>query len=146
MKVADPKDAGVGCCLAGKALDLHVPLCRRCRQFRLHTAALQEEAGSARREERRGEGQEFRQRSQSSCGDERCRRQINSFDAARVHFDRRAGDPSGLTEKDRLALIGFDQIERDSGSEGQNQAWEASAGAEIDSLVGRRAHQWRKLK
>src|SRR5579863_4588870 len=88
MKIADPKDAGVGCCLAGKALDLHVPLCRRCRQFHLRTAALQEEAGSAPRKEWCGEGQEFRQRSQCPCGDERCGRQINRFDSARMHSDR----------------------------------------------------------
>ena len=60
------------------------------------------------------------------------------FDADRVNLDRCAGDPSGLAEKCRLALVGFDQIEGDSGGEGQNQAGEAGAGAEIDrSVAGR---------
>lgn len=63
-----------------------------------------------------------------------------------MHSDRRTRDPSRFPEEGRLAHVGFDQIERDSGRERQNQAWKPGAGAQIDSPVGRWAHQRRKLE
>src|SRR5579863_6068654 len=127
MEIADPKDAGVRCCPTGQALGLHVPLCRRCRQFRLCAAALQEQAGSARSEQWRGEGQELWQRSQCSGSHKRRGRKRGGFDTACVYPDGRTGGPGGFTQECRLAHVGFDEIEQDAGSQGQDQAGEAGA-------------------
>src|ERR1700733_4475706 len=42
VEITDPEDAGVGGGTAWNAFHLHVPLCRRVRQFRLNVGALEE--------------------------------------------------------------------------------------------------------
>lgn len=146
MEIADPKNTGVGCCPAGKALDLHVPFRRRCRQFRLRIAALEEQADSVWPKQWGGEGQQFRQRSKGTGGNEWRGAKSGGFDAARVHSDGCAGDPGGLAQERRLALAGFDQIERHAGGKGQEESREAGARAEIDSPLGQGSHHRRKLQ
>ena len=95
---------------------------------------------------RRGEGQEFRQRGQGAGGDERRRGEAGRFDAGSMDADRGAGDAGGLAQERGLALVGFDQIERNAGGEGQDQAGEAGAGAQVDGAVRERLHQRDELE
>ncbi len=53
-----------------------------------------------------------------------------------MDLDRGAGNAGGFSQERRFSLVGFDQIERQVGSDGQNQAGESGTGAEIDSPVG----------
>src|SRR5689334_1195492 len=62
VEMADPDNARVAGGPTRNALRLHVPLCRRLRQFRADIAALEKEARAVRREQWRGQCQELRQR------------------------------------------------------------------------------------
>ena len=125
---------------------MHVPLCGRVRQFRLDAGTLEEQALSARREQRGGKGQELRQRGHSAGGDERRRGEAGGFDADCMDADGGAGDSGGLAQESGLALVRLDQIERYAGGEGQDQAGEAGAGAEVDGAGRERLHQGDKLE
>ena len=52
-----------------------------------------------------------------------------------MDVDRRTGDSRGLAQERRLALVGLDQVERHTGGQGENQAGEAGAGAEVDGTI-----------
>jgi hypothetical protein len=60
--------------------------------------------------------------------------------------DGGSGDAGRLVQESGLALIRLDQIERNAGSKGQNQAGEAGSGAEVDSAVWGRLHQRDELE
>ena len=49
-----------------------------------------------------------------------------------------ARDADCLAQKGGLTLVGFYQVERYSGCERQDQAWEAPSGAQVDGVVRKR--------
>jgi hypothetical protein len=125
---------------------MHVPLCGRVRQFRLNVSTLEEQALSARREQRGGKGQELRQRGQGAGGDERRWGEAGRFYASCMDADRGAGDSGRLVQESSLALVRLDQIELNSGGKGEDQAGEAGAGAEVDGACWKRLHQGDELE
>ena len=107
---------------------------------------LEEQALSARREQWSGKGEELRQRGHSAGGDERRRGEAGGFDAGCMDADGGSGDSGGLAQESGLALVCLDQIERHPGGEGQDQAGEAGAGAQVDGAVWERLHQRDELE
>ena len=136
-----------GCGPTRNALHLHVPLCRRVRQFRLDVGALQEQAFPSGREERRREGQKLGQRREGAGGDEGRRWQVCAASMRTAcTLNRGAGDARGLAQESGFALIGLDQVEGHAGGKGQDQPGEAGTGAEIDGTIEGRLHQWGNLE
>src|SRR5689334_7228612 len=74
VEMADPKNAGVRGGPTRNGLHLHVPLCRRLRQFRLGTSPFEEQANAVGREQRRSQREELRQRCERARGDQWRRR------------------------------------------------------------------------
>ena len=127
---------------AGNRFNAHVPLRRRFRQFGLDVGALREQASAAWCEQRRGQGQEFRQRRECAGGDQGCGGDGGCLDSNGVDPNRGAGLSCGFPQEGGLALVGFHQIEGHAGGDGQDQARKAGAGAEIDRSVRERT-LWR---
>ena len=78
---------------------------------------------------------------------------ISGAEARLAEFDARCMNASGgacdadcLAQERGLALIRFDQVERHSGGEGQDQARKACTGAEIDGAIRAREHQRGELQ
>ena len=101
---------------------------------------------SARREQRRGKGEELRQRGYRPGGDEWRRSHAGGLDSGCMDADRGVGDPGSLAQECGLALVCLDQIERNPGGEGQDQAGEAGAGAQVNGAGWERLHQRDKLE
>ena len=68
------------------------------------------------------------------------------FDAGCMDADGGSGDAGSLAQESGFALVRLDQIERTAGGEGQDQAREAGAGAQVDGAGWERLHQRNELE
>jgi len=130
--MADPEDAGAWRRLAGDARHLHVPLCRRRRQFGLDHNPLEEEANAAGGKKWGGQGKQMGQGGKGTGRDQRRRDKTCGLGADCVYTNGRLGGASGFAQEGCLALIGLDQVERDISGDREYQAGKSSAGSKID--------------
>lgn len=126
--------------------DVHLPSAAGCRQFVGKPTALQEEACAGRSQFGGGESEEAVERRQGAGGDDALWGQCDRLDLLRMNDDLGAGAPGRLYQKCRLPMVGFDEIKGPIQGNGQNQAWEARAGAEIGRWRREPGQQWREAK
>src|SRR5271165_4445869 len=103
--MADPEDAGAWRRLAGDARHLHVPLCRRRRQFGLDNNPLEEEANAAGGKKWGGQGKQMGQGGKGTGRDQRRRDKTCGLGADCVYTNGRLGGASSFAQEGCLAFI-----------------------------------------
>jgi hypothetical protein len=114
----------------------HGPRAAGLRQFLVEACALGEEGEAAWGEESGRYREEAREWGEGAGGDDWCRGERGGFDSCVVDGGRGLGDAGGLAEEGGFSDVGLHEVERDSGGDGEDQARQAAAGAEVDGVGG----------
>jgi hypothetical protein len=95
-----------------------------------------------------GKGQQFGQGGQCSGGDEWRWGEIRIFDAACMNRNGGADGARGFLQEGSFSVIGFNEVDMNSSSDGQYEAGKAAPSTQIDGCIGKGCcwHEINKLE